>query len=131
MQSSIALLSKWSATAPLCLCKKDKVAYICLEKTYSAYQNHRLYCQERLEENVHSHKPINAGKFASSSETRWTNFKETVENALNNALKSYKAVEPLIKYLESEIIEAHVLPQGFRYITNDLEELKRLATLVN
>ena len=105
MQSSIALLSKWSATAPLCVCTKDKIAYICVEKTCPAYKTHRLYCQECLEDGVHSHfKHINAGKFASSSEARWTNFKETIDKALNNGLKSYKAMEPLIKYLESEII---------------------------
>ena len=131
MQSSIAQLSKWSATAPLCACKKEKIAYICLDKNCPAYKTHKLYCQECLMEGVHSHsKHTDASKFASSSETKWTNFKETVEIAINNSLKSYKAIEPLIKYLESEIIKAHVLPQEFRYITSDLEELKNLGTLV-
>jgi len=36
-----------------------------------------------------------------------------------------------VKYLESEIIQAHVLPPEFRYITSDLEELLRLEALVN
>ena len=131
MQSSIALLSKWSATAPLCVCKREKIAYICLEKTCQAYKTHRLYCQKCLTEGVHHHfKHTDAGEFASTSEARWTTFKESVDKVLNNALKSYEAVKPLIKYLESEIIEARVLPQEFSYITSDLEELKRFATLV-
>lgn len=130
--TTISKLSKWSENAPQCSCKREKVSYICPDVTCPLFQTRKLFCQQCLLDKLHRGCDFKDAKsFASESEKSWTDFKEVVDKLVNKGMKAYSTFEPLIKYLESETINAKALPPGFRYITADIERLKNLEMLVN
>lgn len=105
--TSILAQAKWSQTAPFCNCKQEKASYICLERTCPAFTTHRLYCHLCLKKGVHKHyEHVDAGEYASGSEGRWKDFKESIDNLAHFGQQSYKAQEPLIRYLETEITQS-------------------------
>ena len=77
--NSLAKLGEWAESAPPCICKRERIVYICTLETCPRYSSQRLYCNLCLKEGNHTHFPlVEAGEFAGGTQKRWTDLHEEV-----------------------------------------------------
>ena len=91
---------------PVCSCKRDKVFYKCNEPTCPLFENQTFYCGDCRDEGNHTHfKHEKIILLIEKSDQQWNSLDEEYKTTVRQAKISYEKMEPLIKYLESELID--------------------------
>lgn len=126
----INTLAQWTNDAPLCTCRKQNIAYFCLQKDCALNKQQMLYCQECLQEGSHLHKHTQIRNVLGDIREKWEKIKESSEILCHKVTRIYEEWSPMITYLENAMSQVQLLPLGFKWITQDQEGLLKFQKRV-
>ena len=88
-----------------CQCGQE-VVYLCKTEKCPNYRKQKVYCLECSQDSKkHNHRPILIVKELEIQNQQWKDLKSEIKATYDETSKRYKAMEPLIKYLEEAMID--------------------------